>query len=119
MSAVTPRRAGMTSAGEPAFSGGVVGQPHGKGELVVLSGPKGCGKSTRIEQLLKQLPPGSKFSRMEWPYHCRAFDISRDLKDGLFVFVETQETDLSRFPVKPFRLISMTRPRTKPRTVKS
>lgn len=88
---------------------GIVGAKHGKGELVVISGPQGGGKSTKIEQLLKKLPEGSRFSRLEWPYHCHAFDITRDLRDGLFVFVETQETNLSRFPVKPYRLISLSR----------
>lgn len=90
---------------------GIIGARHGKGELVVISGPFGNGRSQRLQQLLKKLPAGSRFSRLEWPYHCHAVDITRDLRDGLFVFVETTETDLSRFPVKPFRLISMTRER--------
>ncbi|MDP2398838.1 MAG: hypothetical protein Q8M53_10835 [Burkholderiales bacterium] len=93
---------------------GIVGARHGKGELVVISGPAGSGKSERLQQLLKKLPAGSRFSRLEWPYRCHAVDIMRDLRDGLFVFVETQESNLNCFPVKPYRLISLSRPRRTP-----
>ncbi len=96
---------------QPAL--GIIGSPHGKGELVVMSGPQGCGKALRRAELLKKLPPGSKFSVHEWPYHCTTRDITRDLNDGLFVFVETTETNLERFPIRPYKLISLTRQRSR------
>ncbi len=99
----------MTDIGLPALktgscSHGVVGHPHGKGELVVIVGPRGRDKAQRIAKLLEQLPPGSRFVKHEWPFHCHRYDIERDLKDGLFVFVDATD-DVARFPVKPFRLI--------------
>lgn len=82
----------------------VIGFPHGKGELVVIAGPRGRGKANTIQKLQDQLPPGSRFAVHEWPFHCHKFDIERDLKDGLYVFVDAND-DLDRFPVKPFRLV--------------
>ncbi len=85
---------------------GIVGARHGKGELVVVCGGQGAGKSRCIDELLRKLPPGSRFSTLCWPFDHHKQDITRDLRDGLFVFVEvSSEAALVRFPVKPYRLV--------------
>lgn len=83
---------------------GTVGFRHGAGELVVVAGQRGRHKAQTIAALVEKLPPGSRFVKHEWPFHCHKFDIERDLRDGLYVFVDAND-NLDRFPVRPFRLI--------------
>jgi hypothetical protein len=82
---------------------GIVGARHGAGELVVVAGDHRAVNSRKIAALAKRLPPGSRYSVLSWPHECHRQDITRDLRDGLFVFVAVTG-DLSRFPVKPYKL---------------
>lgn len=90
---------------KPLQIGGIVGAANGKGELALVVGQHQAGRSRAINKLLKALPAGSKFSRPKWPW-CGTAEIRRDLRDGLFVFVESPE-GVKDLPVKPYRFIKV------------